>query len=135
MGCCGGVMKDQQIERAQNMDEVINVMKKKQENLSKEKKQISDYLDDESNQITMINTEAISKDDLTKRIPYLDKLSDCYGDIIDNLENTSNLPLKETKEYLYNVLNHYYVSYDESEGYKSDIERFKKFIMKYKTSK
>ena len=43
-------MKDQQIERAQNMDEVINVMKKKQENLSKEKKQITGPAADSKNE-------------------------------------------------------------------------------------
>ena len=112
MGCCGGVLKDPEIERAKTMDEVIAVMKKKVDNLAEEKTQISTFLEDETKPITIVKVDGLSKEDLEKRIPYLDKLSDCYSEVIDELEAKKTLPLKETKEYLYNILNHYFVSYD-----------------------
>ena len=127
MGCCGGVFKDPEIERAATMDEVIAVMKKKRSNLAEEKTQISNFLEDETNAITVVKVDGLSKDDLEKRLPYLDKLSDCYGEITDELEANKTLSLKETKEYLYNILNHYFVSYDSTEGYRNDLAKFKQF--------
>ena len=127
MGCCGSVFKDHEIERAKTMDEVIAVMKKKRDNLAEEKTQISNYLEDETKPITVVKVDGLSKDDLEKRIPYLDKMSDCYSEVIDELEAKKTLPLKETKEYLYNILNHYFVSYDSTEGYRNDLAKLKQF--------
>jgi GTPase involved in cell partitioning and DNA repair len=127
MGCCGGVFKDPEIERATTMDEVIAVMKKKRDNLAEEKTQISNFLEDETKTITLVKVDGLTKEDLEKRIPYLDKLSDCYEEIIDELEAKKTLPLKETKEYLYNILNHYFVSYDSTEAYRNDLAKFKQF--------
>ena len=127
MGCCGGVLKDPEIERAKTMDEVIAVMKKKRDNLAEEKTQISTFLEDETKPITIVKVDGLSKEDLEKRIPYLDKLSDCYSEVIDELEAKKTLPLKETKEYLYNILNHYFVSYDSTEGYRNDLAKLKQF--------
>ena len=127
MGCCGSVFKDPEIERAKTMDEVIAVMKKTRDNLAEEKTQISNYLEDETKPITVVKVDGLSKDDLEKRIPYLDKMSDCYSEVIDELEAKKTLPLKETKEYLYNILNHYFVSYDSTEGYRNDLAKLKQF--------
>jgi hypothetical protein len=70
MGCCGGVLKDPEIERAKTMDEVIAVMKKKCDNLAEEKTQISTFLEDETKPITIVKVDGLSKEDLEKRIPY-----------------------------------------------------------------
>lgn len=85
MGCCGNNKKDIDIERAQNIDELINVMSKKKDNLSIESTQISNYLADPQKEITIIRIDMVTKTDLEKRIPYLKKLSECYADIIERL--------------------------------------------------
>lgn len=37
----------------------------------------------------------------------------------------------ETKEHLYNIVNHHMFCYDDTEGYKEDLEKFIKFTSKY----
>ena len=134
MGCCGGVMRDKDIERATNMDELINVMKKKQQNLSEEKKQIEDHLKDPSKEITIVNLEA-TKEGMEKRLPYLDRLNDCYTEIIEKLETVKNLPFSETKEHMFSIVSHYFITYDETFQYANDLAKFKQFAFKYEQQK
>ena len=82
-------------------------------------------------EVTLIDISALSTDDLEKRIPYLDKLSECYGDIIDILSNNQTLPLNETKEHLHSILRNYFVSYDDTETYKIDFDKFKQFALNH----
>ncbi len=134
MGCCGGVMRDKEIERTTNMDELINVMKKKKENLAEEKKQIEDHLKDPSKEITIVNLDA-TKEGMEKRLPYIDRINECYGEIIEKLETVKNLPFSETKEHMFNIVYHYFITYDETYQYMNDLAKFKQFAFKYEQQK
>jgi GTP1/Obg family GTP-binding protein len=131
MGCCGSSYIDNEIQKANSISELAYVMQTKKENLGNEKAEIQAHIANQLKEVTLIDISALSADDLEKRIPYLDKLSECYGDIIDILSNNQALPLNETKEHLHSILKNYFVSYDDTETYKSDFETFKQFALNH----
>ena len=92
MGCCvGGSLRDEEIDRASTMFELINVMKRKKENMAKESAEVEAYLQDPSNKLTMATFNGVTKEDLKKRPPYLAKLSHAYQEAIDRLQETPNV--------------------------------------------
>ena len=113
------------------MPEIISVMKKRSEELVKEKNEISNHLEDPTKEVTMVNIEGLSNDDLEKRIEYLDKLHDGYEDVIQTLESI-NLPIEETKGHLLDIMSHRLISYDLSDNFKNDIAKFKQFAYENK---
>lgn len=126
MGCCGSGYDDKELKEAKSMPEIIAVMKKRSEELVKEKSEISKHLEDPTKEVTMVNIEGLSNDDLEKRIEYLDKLHDGYEDVIQTLESI-NLPIEETKGHLLDIMSHRLISYDLSDNFKNDIAKFKQF--------
>ena len=126
MGCCGSGYDDPELKEAKTMPEIIAVMKKRSEELVKEKSEISKHLEDPTKEVTMVNIEGLSNDDLEKRIEYLDKLHDGYEDVIQTLESI-NLPIEETKGHLLDIMSHRLISYDLSDNFKNDIAKFKQF--------
>ena len=128
-GCYGE--SDKQIINASTMEELINVMEHKLNRCIKEKKEITDYLNGCKSDLTLVDHGGLSKEDLSKRIPYLDKFSACYEEIIETLRSHPRLPLKETKFFISNIVEHYCISYDETEGYKQDLAKFKQFVSQY----
>ena len=67
--CCGSSPRDEQILKTTNMDELINVMKKKKSDLAIEKKQIQDNLKDPKKQITLVVLDpALPKEAKEKRL-------------------------------------------------------------------
>ena len=131
MGCCGSSYIDNEIQQANSISELACVMQTKKENLGNEKAEIQAHIANQLKEVTLIDISALSTDDLEKRIPYLDKLSECYGDIIDILSNNQTLPLNETKEHLHSILRNYFVSYDDTETYKIDFDKFKQFALNH----
>ena len=104
-------------------------MKKKSEDLLKEKKEINNNIKDPNKEVTNVNIENLSKEDLEKRIIQLDKLHEAYEDIIITMENV-DLPVDETKEFLINIVSNYYITYDLNDNYSVDIAKFKQFAYK-----
>ena len=104
-------------------------MKKKSEDLLKEKNEINNHIIDPNKEVTNVNIENLSKEDLEKRIIYLDKLHEAYEDIIITMENV-DLPVDETKEFLINIVSNYYITYDLNDNYSVDIAKFKQFAYK-----
>jgi prefoldin subunit 5 len=104
-------------------------MKKKSEALLKEKKEINNHIKDPNKEVTNVNIENLSKEDLEKRIIYLNKLHEAYEDIIITMENV-DLPDDETKEFLINIVSNYYITYDLNDNYRVDISKFKQFAYK-----
>ena len=102
MGCCGQTVKDRDIQNAVNMSEIINIMSLKKENLINEKDQIRKHLEDKTNEVTLAKVDDLSDDELSRRMPYLDKLVDCYQQVIVKLKANKNVKLHLTS--LYNVL-------------------------------
>lgn len=131
MGCCGSTYVDEEIQKAVSIGEIIRIMQSKKDNLKHEKEEIQAHVKDPTKEVKLIDISALSMDDVEKRIPYLDKLSDCYGDIIDILNQNQSLPLAETKEHMYRILKNYFVSYDDTENYKTDLEKFKQFVLNH----
>ena len=96
-----------------------------------EKIEICNYLQGAISQMSLIDSGKLSKEDLSKRIFYLDKLSVCYEEIIQKLKNNPRLPLETTKSFLNDIVKHYCISYDETEEYKRDLLKFNRFVSNY----
>lgn len=131
MGCCGGAQRDEAIMNTTNMDELINVMKKKKNDIPIEKKEIQDHLVDPSKKIGVVTFMDCTKEALEKRLPYLDRISDCYGECIEKLETVPGLPFQEAKEHMFNIVKHYLITYDDTNQYTNDLAAFKQFAFKY----
>ena len=126
MGCCGSQYTDVELENAKNLDEVIKVMKKRSEELIKERDEISAHLKDPKNEVTFARIDDLTQEDLERRIPYLNKLHEAYEDVIQTMESV-DLPVDETKEHLFNIMNNHFISYDLTEKYRNDVAKFKQF--------
>lgn len=134
--CCGSTSKDEQIMKTTNMDELINVMKKKKADLAIEKKQIQDNLKDPKKQVTLVVLDpTLPKEAKEKRLAYLDELSNCFGECIEKMETIPKLPFGETKEYMLTIVNHHLITYDETFSVRKDVARFKQFAFQYESKK
>ena len=129
MGCCGSQFTDTELENAETLPEIISVMKKRSEDLVKEKDEINEHLKDPSKEVTFVRIDDLTQEDLERRVPYLEKLHDAYEDVIQTMERVE-LPFNETREHLYNIIENYLISYDLSEKYRNDVANFKQFAFK-----
>ena len=130
MGCCGSSNIDPEIEKTTNMDELVEVMKKKITDLSEEKKLIEAHLADPKVEIKDVRYET-ARAGLVKRVPYLDRLAQGYSEAIETMTTVPKLPFKESKEYMYDLVKHYFVAYDETNQYRLDLAEFKKFAFEF----
>lgn len=119
---------DNQISFAFSISQLINVMENKLIRCIKEKSEITEYLNGNIHYMNLVDQGTLSKEDLSKRIPYLEKFSICYVEIIETLQNNPRLPLEKTKYFLDNIVKHYSFSYDETEEYKRELEKFNQFV-------
>lgn len=69
---------DNQISFAFSMSQLINVMENKLIRCIKEKSEITEYLNGNIHYMNLVDQGTLSKEDLSKRIPYLEKFSICY---------------------------------------------------------
>ena len=133
MGCCWETeKKDEEINKANDINDLINIFKERKEKLQEEKKQIKEYIEGSTKEITFFKANGIDKEILKKRIFYLDELDEAFSFIIEILQNNSNLPLKDTKNYCENIASDYFLIYDPNEELKKDIEKMEEFV--YKTN-
>ena len=133
MGCCWETeKKDEEINKANDINDLINIFKERKEKLQEEKKQIKEYIEGSTKEITFFKVNGIDKEILKKRIFYLDELDEAFSFIIEILQNNSNLPLKDTKNYCENIASDYFLIYDPNEELKKDIEKMEEFV--YKTN-
>ena len=126
MGCCTSQFTDSELENAETLQEVISVMKKRSEDLEKEKDEINEHLKDPSKEVTFVRIDDLTQEDLERRVPYLEKLHEAYEDVIKTMENV-DLPVEETKQHLINIMSNHLISYDLSEKYRNDVAKFKQF--------
>lgn len=89
--------------------------------------EIEKYLKDKSNIITFIDITNARDEALSNRIPHLERLNNCYIDIIDILEDISYLPLKVTNQHFYKITLNYFLLYDYIWKYMYDFSNFSKF--------
>ena len=64
-------------------------------------------------------------------MPYLERLSKGYSEAIETMTTVPKLPFKESKEYMYNLVRHYFVAYDETNQYRNDLADFNKFAFEF----
>ena len=131
--CCSANISDPEIEDAQTIHELIVILNNRKIGLPIEKKEIEDYLEDPRKEIKSVGIENIDNESLKKRIPFLIKLEKAYEKITNLLEaNKTNLDVSNTKKYIKNVTDKYYITYDPNNDLDKGLRKFINYIEKNK---
>ena len=126
-------ISDPEIEDAQTIHELIVILNNRKIGLPIEKKEIEDYLEDPRKEIKSVGIENIDNESLKKRIPFLIKLEKAYEKITNLLEaNKTNLDVSNTKKYIKNVTDKYYITYDPNNDLDKELRKFINYIEKNK---
>ena len=126
--CCVRSFTDEEIENAENLQELITIFNERRAKFPQEQMQIQSHLEDPSKNVDLIETENLDKESLQKRIIYLNDLTGAYLKVSETLQENPNLPLKETKKYLLNIASKYYLTYDPDKELDIEMTLFDKFI-------
>jgi len=130
--CCGQVIDDQEILNANNINDIITILNDRKDKFPEEKKQIQDYINDPSKEVTMVNVSGVDLELLKQRVPYLNDLENAYNTVIEHLSSNPNLPLNETKEKCSHITNLYLLTYDPDKQLDMEMQDFEEFIEKNK---
>ena len=130
--CCGQVIDDQEILNANNINDIITILNDRKDKFPEEKKQIQDYINDPSKEVTMVNVSGVDLELLKQRVPYLNDLENAYNTVIEHLSSNPNLPLNETKEKCSHITNLYLLTYDPDKQLDMEMQDFEEFIVKNK---
>jgi hypothetical protein len=131
--CCGQVIDDQEILNANNINDIITIFNDRKDKFPEEKKQIQDYINDPTKEVTMVNVSGVDLELLKQRVPYLNDLENAYNTVIEHLSSNPNLPLNETKEKCSHITNLYLLTYDPDKQLDMEMQNFEEFIQKNKT--
>ena len=131
--CCGQVIDDQEILNANNINDIITILNDRKDKFPEEKKQIQDYINDPTKEVTMVNVSGVDLELLKQRVPYLNDLENAYNTVIEHLSSNPNLPLNETKEKCSHITNLYLLTYDPDKQLDMEMQNFEEFIQKNKT--
>ena len=131
--CCGQVIDDQEILNANNINDIITILNDRKDKFPEEKKQIQDYINDPTKEVTMVNVSGVDLELLKQRVPYLNDLENAYNTVIEHLSSNPNLPLNETKEKCSHITNLYLLTYDPDKQLDMEMQDFEEFIQKNKT--
>ena len=130
--CCGQVIDDKEILNANNINDIITIFNDRKDKFPEEKKQIQDYINDPSKEVTMVNVSGVDLELLKQRVPYLNDLENAYNTVIEHLSSNPNLPLNETKEKCSHITNLYLLTYDPDKQLDMEMQDFEEFIEKNK---
>lgn len=130
--CCGQVIDDQEILNANNINDIITILNDRKDKFPEEKKQIQDYINDPTKEVTMVNVSGVDLELLKQRVPYLNDLENAYNTVIEHLSSNPNLPLNETKEKCSHITNLYLLTYDPDKQLDMEMQDFEEFIEKNK---
>jgi hypothetical protein len=130
--CCGQVIDDQEILNANNINDIITIFNDRKDKFPEEKKQIQDYINDPTKEVTMVNVSGVDLELLKQRVPYLNDLENAYNTVIEHLSSNPNLPLNETKEKCSHITNLYLLTYDPDKQLDMEMQNFEEFIEKNK---
>ncbi len=131
--CCGQVIDDQELLNANNINDIITILNDRKDKFPEEKKQIQDYINDPTKEVTMVNVSGVDLELLKQRVPYLNDLENAYNTVIEHLSSNPNLPLNETKEKCSHITNLYLLTYDPDKQLDMEMQDFEEFIQKNKT--
>ena len=136
MGCCATVYpRDQQVDNAANRADLVKALKDIIKKYNEEIEDLNSHIKKKT-PIKTVGMEGLDEVSIKKRIPYLGAMADSLNEICTTINQSSDdLPLKEAKDLIQNVLGHYYVAYDENNGYAQDAAKFKQFSAAYRKTK
>ena len=133
-GCCGRDFTDQEIDDAKTLNDIIEILNKRRENFPTEISQIEGYLEDPNKEVDVIDVKGISPEILEKRVPFLKDLDNAYAKVAETLYKNLSLPLNDTKNYVTDIVSHYFQTNDPNGDLPKDISKFEEFVDKNKES-
>ena len=133
MGCCGSAYpKNQEIENAINRAQLVDALKNVSKKFGEEIKDIESHLS-KNTPIKTYGIDELPNEDLKLRSAYLKSMDESVKELCTVINGcTDDLPLKETKNYLQDFLQHYFVAYDQNNGYLKEVNGFKQFASSYR---
>ena len=127
-GCCGRDFADEEIDGAKTLNDLIEILNKRRENFSTEISQIEGYLEDPNKEVDVIDVKGIEPQILEKRVPFLKDLDNAYAKVAETLYKNLSLPLNDTKNYVTDIVSHYFQTYDHNWDLPKDITKFEEFV-------
>lgn len=127
--CCGTNKTDEEIEAAQNVEDIITILSRRIDAIKVEGDQIKRHLVDKTVEVDAIDVEGIERQFLEQRVPYLEKIEKEYGKIIIALKNNSGIDLQKAKDAVSDVTYYYGFTYDPNGDLDKAVERFNKAIV------
>ena len=126
--CCGRETTDYDIDKCKSIEDLINTLKSKKDELPEEISDISLYLKNSNYDVKAIQIDNIDKRLLPLRIEHLKNLEKAYSEIIEILLNTKTLTLKTLKIHINRIVMLYLYTYDPNKELEKSMDELKEFI-------
>lgn len=126
--CCNSDRTDAEIESADTVDEILNILSDRIMQMEKEQQQIQDYLLDNSVEVEAISVEGIDPNVLKLRIPFLRDLQNAYDQMIQIISGNKSINIQRIKEAVSDVTCNYEYIFDPNGMLKNSLKRFIKII-------
>ena len=93
MGCCGGAnQKNPDIDKAKTRSELIKAMQKAIQTNNEEIKDLDSHIKKKT-ELKSVHMKSFDESDMLKRIPYLEELNTSYQELINTIENCTDVSL------------------------------------------
>ena len=120
--------KNDDIDNCENISDIRNYISTKIKTAEFEQEEINLYLQDKKKIPTVVEVEGFNKEDLKKRILYLDEMKNCLNEIDDLLKKHPEVNVIDVKNSLKEFNAMYTWIYDDSKRFKQWLNVFKNFI-------
>ena len=130
--CCGREATDYDIDKCKSIEDLINTLKSKKDELPEEISDISLYLKNSNYDVKAIQIDNIDKRLLPLRIEHLKNLEKAYSEIIEMLSNTKTLTLNTLKIHINRIVMLYLYTYDPNKELEKSMDELKEFINDFK---
>ena len=127
--CCNvKISPTEEIENCKTMVDIINYVINLTEEAEVEKSELKKYLEDNKNEPKTVDISGFTKEDLTKRIKYLEELKETLQKINILLKNHPNADLSEVKKWLIDFYQIYSWVYDEEQRHVNWYYAFESYL-------
>ena len=127
--CCNvKISPTEEIENCKTMVDIINYVINLTEEAEVEKSELKKYLEDNKNEPKTVDISGFTKEDLTKRIKYLEELKEKLKKINILLKNHPNADLSEVKKWLIDFYQIYSWVYDEEQRHVNWYYAFESYL-------
>ena len=128
--CCkkNDFEKFDNIDECENISELRNYIEEKIRRAELEEEELNNYLKDKTKIPTTVEVANIGKEEIQKRILYLEEMKNCLNEIDELLKKHPNVNITDVINSLKEFQTMYGWIYDDSKRYSEWFKVFKKFV-------